>query len=297
MTLADRVAGARERLVAAGHPARGRGARRRGAGAPRARLGPRRLLVRPRDDAAARFRRSPFARARSRGAPARAGRLHHRRSASSGASTFEVTPDVLIPRPETELIVEEALALVPAGRTPGARSSTSAPAAAAWPSRSRTNSPRPAIAAVHLGGGAGRRQAERGYATGWPIASTSVRATCSSAVSETARPDRLEPALRGRGATRAGCSPRSRGYEPPVALFAGDGRPRRVRAAVPAGRRTRLAPAGVSSLNSASDQDDRVAATGGRGMDGRAPRAPGSAGIPRIAGHRRSARHEREAGA
>ena len=31
---------------------------------------------------------------------------------------FEVTPDVLIPRPETELIVEEALALFPAGRTP-----------------------------------------------------------------------------------------------------------------------------------------------------------------------------------
>jgi release factor glutamine methyltransferase len=31
---------------------------------------------------------------------------------------FEVTPDVLIPRPETELIVEEALALFPAGRSP-----------------------------------------------------------------------------------------------------------------------------------------------------------------------------------
>jgi release factor glutamine methyltransferase len=32
---------------------------------------------------------------------------------------FEVTPDVLIPRPETELIVEEALHLFPAGRPPG----------------------------------------------------------------------------------------------------------------------------------------------------------------------------------
>jgi release factor glutamine methyltransferase len=31
---------------------------------------------------------------------------------------FEVTPDVLIPRPETELIVEEALELFPAGRHP-----------------------------------------------------------------------------------------------------------------------------------------------------------------------------------
>jgi release factor glutamine methyltransferase len=31
---------------------------------------------------------------------------------------FEVTPDVLIPRPETELIVEEALELFPAGRAP-----------------------------------------------------------------------------------------------------------------------------------------------------------------------------------
>ena len=32
---------------------------------------------------------------------------------------FEVTPDVLIPRPETELIVEEALELFPAGQPPG----------------------------------------------------------------------------------------------------------------------------------------------------------------------------------
>lgn len=32
---------------------------------------------------------------------------------------FAVTPDVLIPRPETELIVEEALELFPEGRTPG----------------------------------------------------------------------------------------------------------------------------------------------------------------------------------
>ncbi len=32
---------------------------------------------------------------------------------------FEVTSDVLIPRPETELIVEEALELFPAGREPG----------------------------------------------------------------------------------------------------------------------------------------------------------------------------------
>jgi len=32
---------------------------------------------------------------------------------------FEVTPDVLIPRPETELIVEEALDLFPAGHEPG----------------------------------------------------------------------------------------------------------------------------------------------------------------------------------
>jgi release factor glutamine methyltransferase len=32
---------------------------------------------------------------------------------------FEVTPDVLIPRPETELIIEEALALFPAGHAPG----------------------------------------------------------------------------------------------------------------------------------------------------------------------------------
>ena len=46
---------------------------------------------------------------------------------------FAVTPDTLVPRPETELIVEEALRILPDARR--RQSSTSAPAPAAWRSR------------------------------------------------------------------------------------------------------------------------------------------------------------------
>ena len=61
---------------------------------------------------------------------------------------FEVTPDVLIPRPETELIVEEALRMPARPRL--ARSSTSAPAAAAWPSRSRSSVPQRLVIATDI---------------------------------------------------------------------------------------------------------------------------------------------------
>ena len=53
---------------------------------------------------------------------------------------FRVTPDVLVPRPETELLVEAALAALPQG---GAAASTSAPGRGASRSRWRSRGPTP----------------------------------------------------------------------------------------------------------------------------------------------------------
>ena len=52
---------------------------------------------------------------------------------------FRVTPAVLIPRPESEFIIEAALCSGCATRPARGRSPTSAPAAGAWPSRWRTS--------------------------------------------------------------------------------------------------------------------------------------------------------------
>ena len=66
---------------------------------------------------------------------------------------FRVTPDVLIPRPETELLVMTALDLIKAARPRDGRSKwpTSAPAAASWrsrsPARRRRRASRPSTSA------------------------------------------------------------------------------------------------------------------------------------------------------
>ena len=54
--------------------------------------------------------------------------------------SFEVSPAVLIPRPETELIVETALDRLGSDRGAPWRSPTPGPAADAWPSRWRASS-------------------------------------------------------------------------------------------------------------------------------------------------------------
>ena len=120
MTIHDLVQGARDRFVHAGISADSRGARRRGAGAPGARLGSRAFSHRSRRERDQHV--SPSATSRSSPAASAANRCPTSSArASSGASTFEVGPDVLIPRHETEFIVEETLALAGKRRSPADR--------------------------------------------------------------------------------------------------------------------------------------------------------------------------------
>ena len=73
------------------------------------------LVAHASDALAARARRRVL-RARAAAPRRRAGRLSHRACASSGACRSRVSPAVLIPRPETETLVELALARLPADR-------------------------------------------------------------------------------------------------------------------------------------------------------------------------------------
>ena len=94
------------------------GSRRAPARAARARLGHRAL---PHRRATSRAAGRSQPRLRSAGRPPRqprAARPTSSATASSGVSPFEVTPAVLIPRPETELIVEASLEAVRPGREP-----------------------------------------------------------------------------------------------------------------------------------------------------------------------------------
>ena len=116
MTLADRVARAARVDRCGRDPAAGRGARRRGPGPHVLGCDRAAFVVRLRDEEPSGFsdafaalvdrrcRREPVA--------------YIVGEREFWGLPFEVTSDVLIPRPETELIVEEALELFPAGRPP-----------------------------------------------------------------------------------------------------------------------------------------------------------------------------------
>ena len=73
---------------------------------------------------------------------ARAGGLDPRRARSSRVASSSSRRDVLIPRPETEILIETARALLPRSVQPRAPWWTSAPAAAASPSRWPSRIPR-----------------------------------------------------------------------------------------------------------------------------------------------------------
>ena len=152
---------------------------------------------------------------------------------------LEVTPDVLVPRPETELLVERALAAIAGLRTRPC--STSAPAAARLrsrlpPSARMPRSPRPTSAPPHSR--SPKRNAERlGLREHAFLRGRLVRAACGRAL----RRNRLESARTSRQATpRSMRSRTSRGSR----SSRGTRRPRGARGRLRPGRRAHLAPGG-----------------------------------------------------
>ena len=178
---------------------------------------------------------------------------------------FAVTPDVLIPRPETELIVEEALELFPKGRTPriivdvGTGSGCLAVALALEFPESRVIATDISWAALGRGHPerGGQRRRRSGRLPPGRSAGTRHRGR---------RPDRLESAVRGLGDAR-GLVPEVREHEPHVALFGGgDGLSVYARLFPAAAKR--LSFDGRLIVEVGYDQDERVAgsrrATAGR---------------------------------
>ena len=174
---------------------------------------------------------------------------------------FEVTPDVLIPRPETELIVEEALELFPAGREPrvivdvGTGSGALAVALATEFDEARVIATDISEAALAV---ARRNAAKNGVA-----ARIEFRAgDLLEPIMETADLIVSNPPYVASG-DKAGLVPEVREHEPHVALFGGaDGLvmfERLFPSAAP-----RLAPGGRLIVEVGYDQDDRVAAIAAR---------------------------------
>ena len=131
---------------------------------------------------------------------ARAGRLPARARRAFATSSCAVDRRVLVPRPETELLVEVALAL-PAGR---ARASTSAPAAARSRSRSSTSAPTCASPAADVERRRARRRAREPRA---PRARRrrSCRPTCSTGLGGDWDADPRQPAVRRRARRARRC--------------------------------------------------------------------------------------------
>ena len=169
---------------------------------------------------------------------------------------FEVTPDVLIPRPETELIIEEALELFPAGRAPGiivdvgTGSGCLAVALA-------LEFPQARVIATDISAGAlavARRNAETNGVAG----RIDFRmGNLLDPVSETADLIVSNPPYVASG-DAPGLIPEVREHEPHVALFAGTDGLSLFGRLFPAAA-TRLAAGGRLIVEVGYDQDDRVA--------------------------------------
>jgi release factor glutamine methyltransferase len=170
---------------------------------------------------------------------------------------FEVTPDVLIPRPETELIVEEALELFPAGHTPGVildvgtGSGCLAVALALEFPEARVIATDISEAALGV--------ARRNAATNGVADRIDFRAgDLLEPVTETADLIVSNPPYVASG-DAPGLVPEVREHEPHIALFAGtDGLSLFAKLFPSAARR--LSPAGRLIVEVGYDQDDRVAA-------------------------------------
>jgi len=169
---------------------------------------------------------------------------------------FEVTPDVLIPRPETELIVEEALELFPADRLPGVivdagtGSGCLAVALATEFEDARVIATDISEAALAV--------ARRNASTNGVADRIDFRAgDLLEPVLETANLIVSNPPYIASG-DAAGLVPEVREHEPHVALFAGlDGLS--VFGKLFPSAATRLAPGGRLIVEVGYDQDDRVA--------------------------------------
>ncbi len=174
---------------------------------------------------------------------------------------FEVTPDVLIPRPETELIVEEALELFPAGRAPevivdvGTGSGCLAVALALEYPTARVIATDISEAAL----GVARRNADR---NGVADRIDFRRGDVLEPVTETAALIVSNPPYVASG-DAPGLVPEVREHEPHVALFAGtDGLS--VFAKLFPSAAKRLAPGGRLIVEVGYDQDEQVARTAAR---------------------------------
>lgn len=175
--------------------------------------------------------------------------------------SFAVTPDVLIPRPETELIVEEALELFPAGHAPrvivdvGTGSGCLAVALALEFPEARVIATDISAAAL----GVARRNAQTHGVAGRIAFRTG---DLLAPVTETADLIVSNPPYVASG-DAPGLVPEVREHEPHVALFAGTDGLSLFAKLFPSAA-TRLAPGGRLIVEVGYDQDDRVAGIASR---------------------------------
>lgn len=169
---------------------------------------------------------------------------------------FEVGPDVLIPRPETELIVEETLALPSLGAAPRIIDiGTGSGCIAIVLARELPGATIVATDVSRCALDVARRNAAR---HGVSDRITFVETSFLDGVEETVDVIVSNPPYVPLPSER-GLTPEVRDYEPPVAVFAGDDGLDALRSVLNASA-TRLAPGGWLVMEFGYGQDERVAA-------------------------------------